>query len=183
MTKSKSLPLFGEPILARTVPLGTRADCIGGREARMAGRELCERVLCRYHIIGGIAKWSRTHEEDAVESMRAWLEGEFQGHCALDIADDSADAMAGVPGKARATDGQIAKMMSVDVKTLTKRCAEALYEFRQSMPASWLKEKRQKLDLSKTEFERGLVDGEKRRAKSIKMGGLELLWEELQNEN
>lgn len=169
MTKSKSLPLFGEPTLARTVPLGTRADCIDGRDARMAGRELCDKVLCRYHIIGGIAKWSREHEEAAVESMRAWLEGEFQGHCALDIADGGG-----------ASDDQIAKMMSIDVKTLTKRCAEALYEFRQTMPASWVKEKRQRLDVTRDEFERGLVDDEKKRKRSAKMGGLELLWAALE---
>jgi hypothetical protein len=145
----------------------------------MAGRALCERVLCRYHIIGGIAKWSRDHEGDAVESMRAWLEGEFFGHCALDIADDTADAIEGVPGKSQATDAQIAKMMSVDVRTLTKRCAEAMYEFRQTMPANWLRERRQLLDVTRDEFERGLVDGEKKRAKAGKPGGLELLWGEL----
>lgn len=163
----KQLPLLQSP------PPRTRAECVGGREARMAGKELCERVLCRHHLIGAIANWSsksKKHEDQAVESMRAWLDGEFDGHCVLDIVDTG-----------RVSDEKIAKMLCMqDAKTVTRRCAEAKYELRQRMPAWMAREKRQRLNLTFNEFD--ALTQKKSGVKVPRSGPLEMFWREKGNE-
>lgn len=68
----------GVPLL----PL-TRGDCEGGIEEREAGGE-CPHLLCRYHLLGELA---RRPDAEAVPAVIARLEGHWTGCCALDVAE------------------------------------------------------------------------------------------------
>lgn len=103
----------------------TRGDCSPGRDRRMAGEEMCPRVLCRYHLLGDIARRSKTHEGEAVEAMRGWIEGDWEGCCALDHADLLEEQGRSMP------DPYHAAMLGVTVKRLTQIAAEAGYGLRQ----------------------------------------------------
>lgn len=62
----------------------TRGECAGGKAERESGSD-CPHVLCRYHLLGELA---RRPAEEAVAAMVARLEGRWRGSCALDIAED-----------------------------------------------------------------------------------------------
>lgn len=127
-TEPHSLSLFEEKQTKRT---WKRSECPGGSPLdRMQGRTMCDRLTCQYHMMREIVEISRVRyrdkktgmngEDRAVESMRAWLEGEWSGHCVLDIAETGG-----------ATDAEIHKMLAIPPdRTTAQRIAESADEFR-----------------------------------------------------
>jgi hypothetical protein len=108
----------------RLAPL-TRAGCVEGRERRLRGEEQCSAICCRYHILGDIAR--RKNESQAVEAMRAWIEGETEGTCWLDIADALESDGRVMP------DEQIAAMLGISKERAVSLYAESVDEYRERL--------------------------------------------------
>lgn len=76
----RSAKLSGQP----TFP-ATRRECAGGAPERRTGATVCPHLLCRYHLLGELA---RRPDSEAEAAMVARLEGAWTDSCALDVADE-----------------------------------------------------------------------------------------------
>lgn len=105
-------------------PPATRKGCAGGCASRMRGDAECPHVLCRYHLIGELARRPE-HEADA--AMLSRVRGEWVGSCALDYAETHDR---GVP------DALLAKILGIGTDRLVQVSAEATARVRRRLEES-----------------------------------------------